>query len=244
MRRQRRNDCTTSGANVLRNAAPSAFTCDYQTACPRPTHPLHQWKAKRSIRTPLSCPRQGEDSPPQPAHQGNRHPGPPGPAQPGPHAHPAPVAQWIEQVPSKHLAAGSSPAGGTPSKVRPIMDAAALAAIHGLRPFNPSLACRLSHTLCEADKTTCDDQGVMPSSPTSRRTRPKRASSWKATYSSRWSSSGTLARRIPELGNDIELSRACPGLLAHREASVVNKADRLGCSPGHNQPEGRARSGV
>lgn len=25
---------------------------------------------------------------------------------------PAPVAQWIEQVPSKHLAAGSSPAGG------------------------------------------------------------------------------------------------------------------------------------
>lgn len=33
-----------------------------------------------------------------------------------PHSHhPAPVAQWIEQVPSKHLAAGSSPAGGTPS---------------------------------------------------------------------------------------------------------------------------------
>lgn len=30
-----------------------------------------------------------------------------------PHGHhPAPVAQWIEQVPSKHLAAGSSPAGG------------------------------------------------------------------------------------------------------------------------------------
>lgn len=38
----------------------------------------------------------------------------PHPGAPGHHGHlPAPVAQWIEQVPSKHLAAGSSPAGGT-----------------------------------------------------------------------------------------------------------------------------------
>ena len=36
------------------------------------------------------------------------HPGPPRPRPP----HPAPVAQWIEQAPSKRLAAGSSPAGG------------------------------------------------------------------------------------------------------------------------------------
>ena len=35
----------------------------------------------------------------------------PGPARPRP-PHPAPVAQWIEQAPSKRLAAGSSPAGG------------------------------------------------------------------------------------------------------------------------------------
>src|SRR6476620_12000043 len=39
------------------------------------------------------------------------HPGTPRQRPP----HPAPVAQWIEQAPSKRLAAGSSPAGGAHS---------------------------------------------------------------------------------------------------------------------------------
>lgn len=51
------------------------------------------------MREPYPCPRQGHGS----AH--TRAPG----HRP---THPAPVAQWIEQAPSKRLAAGSSPAGG------------------------------------------------------------------------------------------------------------------------------------
>lgn len=51
------------------------------------------------MREPYPCPRQGH---------GSAHTRAPGhrPTQP------APVAQWIEQAPSKRLAAGSSPAGG------------------------------------------------------------------------------------------------------------------------------------
>lgn len=45
--------------------------------------------------------------------------------------HPAPVAQWIEQVPSKHLAAGSSPAGGAPPQT---LLREGLFAGHGLFP--------------------------------------------------------------------------------------------------------------
>lgn len=51
------------------------------------------------MRELYPCPRQGHGS----AH--TRAPG----HRP---THPAPVAQWIEQAPSKRLAAGSSPAGG------------------------------------------------------------------------------------------------------------------------------------
>lgn len=50
-------------------------------------------------REPYPCPRQGHGS----AHTRAQRHRPP---------HPAPVAQWIEQAPSKRLAAGSSPAGG------------------------------------------------------------------------------------------------------------------------------------
>lgn len=50
-------------------------------------------------REPYPCPRQ---------RHGSAHTRAPGTRPP----HPAPVAQWIEQAPSKRLAAGSSPAGG------------------------------------------------------------------------------------------------------------------------------------
>lgn len=50
-------------------------------------------------REPYPCPRQRHGS----AHTRAARTRPP---------HPAPVAQWIEQAPSKRLAAGSSPAGG------------------------------------------------------------------------------------------------------------------------------------
>ena len=78
--------------------------CTIRT-CLRLSGPLHRTSTSRcggeasGTRTnePYPCPRQGHGSAP-PGHQA--------------HGHPAPVAQWIEQAPSKRLAAGSSPAGG------------------------------------------------------------------------------------------------------------------------------------
>ncbi len=81
--------------------------CEIRT-CLRLSGPLHRTSTSRrggeapgtGSREPYPCPRQGHGSPPTSEPHATR-------------PHPAPVAQWIEQAPSKRLAAGSSPAGGT-----------------------------------------------------------------------------------------------------------------------------------
>jgi hypothetical protein len=59
---------------------------------------------------PYPCPRQGHGHRPSRTRPERR------PRIPPLGRRPAPVAQWIEQAPSKRLAAGSSPAGGTRSR--------------------------------------------------------------------------------------------------------------------------------
>lgn len=80
-------------------------------------------------REPYPCPRQRDGS----AHTRAARTRPP---------HPAPVAQWIEQAPSKRLAAGSSPAGG--ASLRPPIGRAFLLlrarfARHGEAPDTPPM---------------------------------------------------------------------------------------------------------
>lgn len=80
--------------------------CTIRT-CLRLSGPLHRTSTLSHggeaigtrTREPYPCPRQRHGS----AHTRAPRQRPP---------HPAPVAQWIEQAPSKRLAAGSSPAGG------------------------------------------------------------------------------------------------------------------------------------
>ncbi len=92
------NDCTTPAVSDAKSAARIAPACDYRFASPN-LHIVPRRRSNRAAATrPLSLSPQ--------AH----------PTHPGPQAHRAPVAQRIEQVPSKHLAAGSSPAGGARSR--------------------------------------------------------------------------------------------------------------------------------
>ncbi len=83
--------------------------CTIRT-CLRLSGPLHRTSTSSHggeatgtwTREPYPCPRQRHGS----AHTRAPRTRPP---------QPAPVAQWIEQAPSKRLAAGSSPAGGAQS---------------------------------------------------------------------------------------------------------------------------------
>ncbi len=83
--------------------------CTIRT-CLRLSGPLHRTSTSSHggeatgtrMREPYPCPRQ---------RHGSAHTRAPTTEA----THPAPVAQWIEQAPSKRLAAGSSPAGGAPS---------------------------------------------------------------------------------------------------------------------------------
>lgn len=92
--------------------------CTIRT-CLRLSGPLHRTSTSShggeatgtGSREPYPCPRQ---------RHGSAHTRAPGQRPP----HQAPVAQWIEQAPSKRLAAGSSPAGGAttrpPSRRTPV----------------------------------------------------------------------------------------------------------------------------
>lgn len=97
----------TSAQHPMRET-PKAVHDSYPPAIIRTASPnLHIEPRRRSERVrdsgALSLSRQG---------QGSAHTRAPGHRPP----RPAPVAQWIEQAPSKRLAAGSSPAGGATQK--------------------------------------------------------------------------------------------------------------------------------
>lgn len=92
--RHRHNEYTTAAPWGAKTGAPFAPACDYQTASPN----LHIVLTRRSNRP---RPRIALSLSPARSRRGRPRP--------------APVAQWIEQAPSKRLAAGSSPAGGTSS---------------------------------------------------------------------------------------------------------------------------------
>jgi hypothetical protein len=96
----RHNECTTPGAQDAKSDARFVPACDYQDRFTEPPHRATEAKQQgRGHGSPILVPGNVTDRPP-PGHPRQRPP------------HPAPVAQWIEQAPSKRLAAGSSPAGG------------------------------------------------------------------------------------------------------------------------------------
>src|SRR5687767_7138961 len=94
----RHNECTTPGARDAKSGARFVPACDYQDRFTEPPHRATEAKQQRQGRgSPILVPATSRISP---------HPGTTTEA-----TTPAPVAQWIEQAPSKRLAAGSSPAG-------------------------------------------------------------------------------------------------------------------------------------
>lgn len=96
----RHNECTTPGARGAKSDARFVPACDYQDRFTEPPHQVTEAKQQGQGRgSPILVPGNVTDRP-TPGHPRQRPP------------HPAPVAQWIEQAPSKRLAAGSSPAGG------------------------------------------------------------------------------------------------------------------------------------
>lgn len=96
----RHNECTTPDAPEAKTSARFVPACDYQDRFTEPPHRATEARRQgQGCGSPILVCGNVEDRPP-PGHHDDRPP------------HPAPVAQWIEQAPSKRLAAGSSPAGG------------------------------------------------------------------------------------------------------------------------------------
>ena len=96
----RHNECTTPGVADAKSGARFVPACDYQDRFTEPPHRATEAKQQGQGRgSPILVPGNVTERP-TPGHPRQRPP------------HPAPVAQWIEQAPSKRLAAGSSPAGG------------------------------------------------------------------------------------------------------------------------------------
>lgn len=101
----RHNECTTPGARGAKSDARFVPACDYQDRFTEPPHRATEAKQPGQGRgSPILVPGNVTERP-TPGHPRQRPP------------HPAPVAQWIEQAPSKRLAAGSSPAGGALSSL-------------------------------------------------------------------------------------------------------------------------------
>lgn len=101
----RHNECTTPGARGAKSDARFVPACDYQDRFTEPPHRATEAKQQGQGRgSPILVPGNVTERP-TPGHPRQRPP------------HPAPVAQWIEQAPSKRLAAGSSPAGGALSSL-------------------------------------------------------------------------------------------------------------------------------
>ncbi len=99
----RHNEYTTPDAREAKSGARFVPACDYQDRFTEPPHRATEARhAGTRMREPYPCLRHGRGTARSRA-----------PRQRPPH--PAPVAQWIEQAPSKRLAAGSSPAGGATS---------------------------------------------------------------------------------------------------------------------------------
>ncbi len=95
----RHNECTTPGAREAKSGARFVPACDYQDRFTEPPHRATEAKQQgHGCGSPILVSGNVTDQP-------TRAPG----TRP---TQPAPVAQWIEQAPSKRLAAGSSPAGG------------------------------------------------------------------------------------------------------------------------------------
>jgi hypothetical protein len=96
----RHNECTTPVARGTKSDARFVPACDYQDRFTEPPHRATEVKQQgQGPGSPILVPGNVTDRP-TPGHTTTEA------------THPAPVAQWIEQAPSKRLAAGSSPAGG------------------------------------------------------------------------------------------------------------------------------------
>ena len=99
----RHNECTTPVAPDTKSDARFVPACDYQDRFTEPPHRATEVKQQgQGPGSPILVPGNVTDRP-TPGHTTTEA------------THPAPVAQWIEQAPSKRLAAGSSPAGGAQS---------------------------------------------------------------------------------------------------------------------------------
>ena len=97
--RRTHNDYATPTPHSAKTAAEIAPACDYRDRFTEPPHGVADVKRTgRAPRPPILDPAMVTPGTSEPAHPRRRL---------------APVAQWIEQAPSKRLAAGSSPAGGT-----------------------------------------------------------------------------------------------------------------------------------
>lgn len=216
------NDCATPATHSAKSAAEIAPACDYRDRFTEPPQGVADVKRTgRATRPPILDPAVVTPGTCEPAHPRHRQ---------------APVAQWIEQAPSKRLAAGSSPAGGATDRPPPggLFAGRRPVCGHGKAPA-PSLGDRRTARRCPAVtgarqvavSHTCRSSpgpGTCPGRPPTRQLGPGSATSDPRTAPRRFE-----PRSRAGLGH-------CPGPPGHlrRRHTVVQPIRHTGVSPTDN----------